>query len=172
MDDAARRSLLALAGLRDDLRGVLVVHGQSARPVARLRQDLRAYCSARPQGEERSMSIAKLCLAASIIAASTISVGAVELINPHQVLEHSRRANIEFDQRMKREAAERERREKEQKAQQEKEKRAQEAQRKKDIQGEQGKKAQGKPVAKAAQGGRAPAGKTVPPQPTESQPAP
>ena len=103
------------------------------------------------------MSIAKLCLAASIIAVSTISVGAVELINPHQVLEQSRRANIEFDRRMKREAAERQRREKEQKAQQEKEKRAQEAQRRPDAK------------RKEPQGPRSSSGKTAPTQPTTDQ---
>jgi hypothetical protein len=78
------------------------------------------------------MSIARICLAGSIMAASTLSAGAVELVNPHQVLEHSRREGIEFDKRMKRDAAEQRRLAKEQEAKRKKE----------DAQTEQEKKAQ------------------------------
>jgi hypothetical protein len=65
------------------------------------------------------MQIAKLCLAASMIAASIVSAAAVETVNPLEVLERSRRAGIEFDQRMKRDAAEQRKRDNERKAQQE-----------------------------------------------------
>jgi hypothetical protein len=40
------------------------------------------------------MQIAKLCLAASMIAASIVSAAAVETVNPLEVLERSRRAGI------------------------------------------------------------------------------
>jgi len=79
------------------------------------------------------MHIAMLCLALVLVAATSTHVAAVELVNPLQVLERSRRAGIEFDQRMKRDAAEQKKRENEQKAQrdkQEKEQAQQEAQRK------------------------------------------
>src|SRR5215210_1055129 len=61
----------------------------------------------------------KLCLALVLVAATSTHVDAVELVNPLQVLERSRRAGIEFDQRMRRDAAEQKQREHEQKAQQE-----------------------------------------------------
>src|SRR4051812_8193737 len=48
----------------------------------------------------------KLCLALVLVAATSTHVAAVELVNPLQVLERSRRAGIEFDKRMKRDAAE------------------------------------------------------------------
>src|SRR4051794_25870818 len=52
--------------------------------------------------EEHRMKNAKLCLALVLVAATSTHVAAVELVNPLQVLERSRRAGIEFDQRMKR----------------------------------------------------------------------
>src|SRR5215211_9556166 len=76
------------------------------------------------------MHTAKLCLAFALVAATSTHVAAVELVNPLQVLERSRRAGIEFDQRMKRDAAEQKKRENEQKAQQDKEQAQREAQRK------------------------------------------
>src|SRR3954470_9570025 len=99
------------------------------------------------------MSIARLCLAGAIIAASTLSAGAVELVNPLQVLEQSRRGNIEFDKRMKRDAAEQRRLAKEQEAKRKKEdaerEKAQEAQQATATQGEKGntQTAQRKPAA-------------------------
>ena len=74
------------------------------------------------------MHIAKLCLALVLVAATSTHVAAVELVNPLQVLERSRRAGIEFDQRMKRDAAEQKKRENEQKAQREKQEQEQKAQ--------------------------------------------
>src|SRR3954469_18762854 len=141
----------------------------------------RAHDSVRPRGEERSMDIAKLCLAALIIGVSTISAGAVELVNPHQALERSRRANIEFDRRMKRDAAEQRQHVKEQEAkrtkedaQPEQEKKAQEAQQKTVPQGQEGKpqKAQRKPVAGAAKSARSSSAKSAPPRPTTPPAAP
>src|SRR5215210_9170588 len=44
------------------------------------------------------MHTAKLCLALVLVAATSTHVAAVELVNPLQVLERSRRAGIEFDQ--------------------------------------------------------------------------
>ena len=54
------------------------------------------------------MGARKLFLVASILAASTMSVAAVELINPHDVLKRSKREGIEFDKWMERYKAERE----------------------------------------------------------------
>src|SRR3954464_8439262 len=108
--------------------------------------------------EERSMSIAKLCWAALIIGVSTLSAGAVELVNPHQVLERSRREDIEFDKRMKRDAAEQRRLTKEQEAKRTKEdaerEKAQEAQQTTAPQAKQGKTqaAQRKPTAGTTKG--------------------
>ncbi len=62
------------------------------------------------------MRVRKLILVASILAASTMSVGAVELVNPHDVLKRSRREGIEFDKRMERYKAEREKEEREREA--------------------------------------------------------
>src|SRR3954453_12676364 len=78
--------------------------------------------------EEHRMHIAMLCLALVLVAATSTHVAAVELVNPLQVLERSRRAGIEFDQRMKRDAAEQKKRENEQKAQREKQEQEQKAQ--------------------------------------------
>src|SRR3954468_15410170 len=78
--------------------------------------------------EEHRMHIAKLCLALVLVAATSTHVAAVELVNPLQALEQSRRAGIEFDQRMKRDAAEQKKRENEQKAQREKQEQEQKAQ--------------------------------------------
>ena len=62
------------------------------------------------------MRARKLFLVASVLAASTMSVGAVELVNPHDVLKRSRREGIEFDKRVERYKAEREKEEKEREA--------------------------------------------------------
>ena len=57
------------------------------------------------------MDVSKLFLVNAILAASTMSVAAVELINPHDVLKRSKREGIEFDKRMERYKAEREKEE-------------------------------------------------------------
>src|SRR3954453_20484889 len=78
--------------------------------------------------EEHRMHIAMLCLALVLVAATSTHVAAVELVNPLQVLERSRRAGIEFDQRMKRDKAEQQKRDNEQKAQRDKQEKEQKAQ--------------------------------------------
>jgi len=121
------------------------------------------------------MAIGKLCLAALIIGVSTISTGAVELVNPLQVLEQSRRGNIEFDKRMKRDAAEQRRLAKEQEAKRKKEdaerEKAQEAQQTTAPQRQGGKTqaAQRKPASGSTQRARSSSAKTAPSQPTTGQ---
>src|SRR3954462_7554777 len=88
------------------------------------------------------MKNAELCLALALVAATSTHVAAVELVNPLQVLENSRRAGIEFDQRMKRDAAEQKKRENEQKAQREKQEQEQKAQQEAQRKGEREQKAE------------------------------
>jgi hypothetical protein len=47
------------------------------------------------------MAVKTLFLVSSILAASTLSAAAVELLNPHDVLNKTRRDMNAFDQRMK-----------------------------------------------------------------------
>ena len=90
------------------------------------------------------MGVRTLFLVVSILAASTLDAAAVELINPHDVLNQTRRGLNEFDKRMERDKAEQQKEEKARKARQkqeeaEKQKREkaekalQEAQRKRDV---------------------------------------
>jgi hypothetical protein len=53
----------------------------------------------------------KLCLAASILMASSIGAAAGEMVRPFEALEQSRRDRIELDKRQKREEAEQRKRE-------------------------------------------------------------
>jgi len=62
---------------------------------------------------DETMGVRKLFLVTSLLAASTMSAAAVELVNPHDVLKRSQREGIEFDKRMERYRAEREKEEKE-----------------------------------------------------------
>ena len=66
-----------------------------------------------------SQSRRGLALAASIIAASSISSAAAQITNPSEVLEGTRRDRIEQDKRLDRDAAEQQQRDKEIKARQE-----------------------------------------------------
>ena len=59
------------------------------------------------------MGVKTLFLVASFLVASTFSVAAVELLNPHDVLNKTRRDMNEFDQRMKGYKAEQQKKEKE-----------------------------------------------------------
>src|SRR3954469_4534679 len=143
--------------------------------------------------EEHRMHIAMLCLALVLVAATSTHVAAVELVNPLQVLERSRRAGIEFDQRMKRDAAEQKKRENEQKAQrdkqkaqrdkQEKEQKVQQEAQRKSAEAEQRKRerdqkaeadAQRKRETRVAKGkaGSQPSAKVTPAQSPSGQPAP
>ena len=74
------------------------------------------------------MRNAKLCLAFALVAATSTHTAAVELVNPLQVLERSRRAGIAFDQRMRRDKDEQQKRDNEQKAQRDKQEKEQKAQ--------------------------------------------
>jgi hypothetical protein len=65
-----------------------------------------------------TMGVRKLFLVTVILAASTMGVAAVELVNPHDVLKRSQREGIEFDKRMERYRAEREKEQKEREAKQ------------------------------------------------------
>jgi len=62
------------------------------------------------------MGVKTLFLVASFLVASTLSVAAVELLNPHDVLNKTRRDMNEFDQRMKGYKAEQQKEEKEREA--------------------------------------------------------
>ncbi len=62
------------------------------------------------------MRLVKLALVASILVASGIAAGAVEMTRPFEALEEARRARIEFQTRQKREVAERQKQEKEDEA--------------------------------------------------------
>ena len=59
------------------------------------------------------MAVKTLFLVSSILAASTLSAAAVELLNPHDVLNKTRRDMNAFDQRMKGYKAEQQKKEKE-----------------------------------------------------------
>jgi septal ring factor EnvC (AmiA/AmiB activator) len=59
------------------------------------------------------MDVKTLFLVASVLVASTLSVAGVELLNPHDVLNKTRRDMNEFDQRMKGYKAEQHKKEKE-----------------------------------------------------------
>src|SRR5829696_6468012 len=59
------------------------------------------------------MDVKTLFLVASVLVASTLSVAGVELLNPHDVLNKTRRDMNEFDQRMKGYKAEQQKKEKE-----------------------------------------------------------
>jgi hypothetical protein len=74
------------------------------------------------------MRIPRFVLASSILVTTTVGAAAVERVNPHQVLEQSRRDRIEQEKRMKRDAAEQRRREREQRVQREKEQRTEQEQ--------------------------------------------
>ena len=124
------------------------------------------------------MKAAKLCLGLALVAALSTHAAAVELVNPLQVLERSRRAGIEFDQRMKRDAAEQKKRENEQKAQREKQeqeqKAQQEAQRKREREQKAEADAQRKreiTAAKGKAGASSSAAKVTPAQHTSDRPA-
>jgi TolA-binding protein len=65
-----------------------------------------------------TMGVRKLFLVTVILAASTMGVAAVKLVNPHDVLKRSQREGIEFDKRMERYRAEREKEQKEREAKQ------------------------------------------------------
>src|SRR3954470_25016049 len=129
--------------------------------------------------EEHRMHIAKLCLALVLVAATSTHVAAVELVNPLQVLERSRRAGIEFDQRMKRDAAEQKKRENEQKAQREKQEQEQKAQQEAQRKGEREQKADADAqhrretrAAKGKAGASSSVANVTPSQSLSSQPAP
>jgi len=59
------------------------------------------------------MRVVRFYLAVSVLTASTLGVAAVELTNPHDVLNKSRRDMNEFDQRMKEYKAEQQKKERE-----------------------------------------------------------
>ena len=67
------------------------------------------------------MRVVRLCLAISILAASTLSVSAVQLVNPLDVLKRSQREDTEFDNRMRQYKAEQQKQEKERAARQKQE---------------------------------------------------
>ena len=59
------------------------------------------------------MAVKTLVLVSSILTASTLSVAGVELLNPHDVLNKTRRDMNEFDNRMRQYKAEQQKKEKE-----------------------------------------------------------
>jgi len=59
------------------------------------------------------MAVKTLVLVSSILAASTLSVAGVERLNPHDVLNKTRRDMNEFDNRMRQYKAEKQKKEKE-----------------------------------------------------------
>src|SRR3954470_18404006 len=69
----------------------------------------------------RAWSVRRLVLVAFLLAASTLDVAAVELVNPHDVLNQTRRDMIELDKRTERDKAERQKEEKEREARQKQE---------------------------------------------------
>src|SRR3954465_214188 len=69
----------------------------------------------------RAWGVRTLVLVASLLAASTLDVAAVELVNPHDVLNQTRRDMIELDKRTERDKAERQKEEKEREARQKQE---------------------------------------------------
>jgi hypothetical protein len=71
------------------------------------------------------MRVVRLSLAASILVTGSIAAAAVEMTRPFEVLEQTRRAMIELDQRQRREGAERVKREKEEEARRSREEAAQ-----------------------------------------------
>jgi hypothetical protein len=75
----------------------------------------------RTGGREQSMGVRALFLAASVLAAGTLNAAAVELIDPHDVLNQTRRDMIESGKRVEQYGAERQKKEREQTARQKQE---------------------------------------------------